>query len=721
MSSRVRGLAMGVVCLIGASGAALAGEKAFDASRDAVVLDGQIDWSKARLIVVQHDKRYKTLDSFARESLYAMTRSEHFPELSPMASLMEWLFNRAAYADTPVVNLKEPGVRYHFTSHMSSAVVRDRIRSTGKMTLREFADPMIERRVRELEPRPTMGTAMRRVRDAQVVAQFFDETVRIVPQPGAGDEAMWHTPQELLANVPQEFWKESGIDPSGLLAGGSDPIAGVSGEQALSVILPWVSLRAAWLSHDAATVQAKLNELAERLPALAAAGVYPRESQRQAEARYYAMGKVNFAWLVYFLGFLVSVMALVTNWKTARIAALLLLAMALGLHAYGIALRWYILGRIPNANMFEAVVFAAWGAIFAAGILELVFRWNLFMLAAHAAGFFALIVAQFVIPGGGTLTSIMGILDDIMLRIHTVMIIFSYGLIFIAGVLALAYLFGYYHFTKPGTSIEVGMMMVLGGLWALAVSWIAYRNATPGIVGLPKPVWLTLAGWIACAVCTLGLCGWRLLRLRETGVAALIVAAVTCMVVGVGNDMFIRGVAWSLVGTGAIWAGGNGLGLLMNRRRSETRLVALPGGGSVRMDVGPALRSSEPGDGKRPILAGGMPGDERAMAERKLPEWLNKADWAHLIILNLVFVLLFGGVILGAVWADYSWGRPWGWDPKEVFAMNTWLIYAILIHVRFVVKQRGLWTAWLSVLGCLMMAFNWCYVNFFIVGMHSYA
>lgn len=101
--------------------------------------------------------------------------------------------------------------------------------------------------------------------------------------------------------------------------------------------------------------------------------------------------------------------------------------------------------------------------------------------------------------------------------------------------------------------------------------------------------------------------------------------------------------------------------------------------------------------------------------------WLQHVDWSHLIILNMVFVMLFVGTILGAVWADYSWGRPWGWDPKEVFALNTWIVYAILIHMRFVTKNKGLWTAWLSVAGCLMMAFNWCFVNFYIVGLHSYA
>ena len=53
--------------------------------------------------------------------------------------------------------------------------------------------------------------------------------------------------------------------------------------------------------------------------------------------------------------------------------------------------------------------------------------------------------------------------------------------------------------------------------------------------------------------------------------------------------------------------------------------------------------------------------------------------------------------------------------------MNTWIVYAILIHVRFIVKNRGLWTAWLSLIGCAVMAFNWYVVNMHIVGLHSYA
>jgi ABC-type transport system involved in cytochrome c biogenesis permease subunit len=101
--------------------------------------------------------------------------------------------------------------------------------------------------------------------------------------------------------------------------------------------------------------------------------------------------------------------------------------------------------------------------------------------------------------------------------------------------------------------------------------------------------------------------------------------------------------------------------------------------------------------------------------------WLAWLDRGHMVLLYIMFIALFVGIILGAAWADYSWGRPWGWDPKEVFALNTWLVYTILIHLRFVTKRRGMWTAVLSVCGFTAMMFNWWVVNFHLVGLHSYA
>jgi len=100
---------------------------------------------------------------------------------------------------------------------------------------------------------------------------------------------------------------------------------------------------------------------------------------------------------------------------------------------------------------------------------------------------------------------------------------------------------------------------------------------------------------------------------------------------------------------------------------------------------------------------------------------LNDLDHAQLVVLQLAFWVLGVGIILGAYWADHAWGRWWAWDPKETWALITWIVYLIVIHVRMGVKNRGLVTACLSVLGFFVML--WCYwgVNLLLAGLHSYA
>jgi len=74
------------------------------------------------------------------------------------------------------------------------------------------------------------------------------------------------------------------------------------------------------------------------------------------------------------------------------------------------------------------------------------------------------------------------------------------------------------------------------------------------------------------------------------------------------------------------------------------------------------------------------------------------------------FVLLNIGNILGAVWANESWGRYWGWDPKETWTLITILVYAIVLHLKY--------TPFYSYLSVLMTYFG---VNFLLSGLHSYA
>ena len=99
----------------------------------------------------------------------------------------------------------------------------------------------------------------------------------------------------------------------------------------------------------------------------------------------------------------------------------------------------------------------------------------------------------------------------------------------------------------------------------------------------------------------------------------------------------------------------------------------------------------------------------------------SRLDAANLVVLQLAFWILGAGIVFGAVWADMSWGRPWGWDPKETFALVTWIVYLVILHTRLVTTRRAFWTAVLSAIGFFIMLFNWIGVNFFMQGLHSYA
>ncbi|MEO5960242.1 MAG: cytochrome c biogenesis protein CcsA, partial [Opitutaceae bacterium] len=80
----------------------------------------------------------------------------------------------------------------------------------------------------------------------------------------------------------------------------------------------------------------------------------------------------------------------------------------------------------------------------------------------------------------------------------------------------------------------------------------------------------------------------------------------------------------------------------------------------------------------------------------------------------------FVGTILGGIWADQSWGRFWGWDPKENGALLIVMWNAVLLHVRWagLVKTRGL--ACLAIFGNVVTAWSWFGVNMLGVGLHSY-
>ncbi|MBT3423505.1 MAG: cytochrome c biogenesis protein CcsA, partial [Bacteroidetes bacterium] len=99
-------------------------------------------------------------------------------------------------------------------------------------------------------------------------------------------------------------------------------------------------------------------------------------------------------------------------------------------------------------------------------------------------------------------------------------------------------------------------------------------------------------------------------------------------------------------------------------------------------------------------------------------------EFSYIAESTLVFglFLLTIGTFLGGVWANESWGRYWGWDPKETWALVTVLVYSFILHMRFIPGFRGFYAFNLAALvgyGSVLMTYFG--VNYYLSGMHSYA
>lgn len=78
-------------------------------------------------------------------------------------------------------------------------------------------------------------------------------------------------------------------------------------------------------------------------------------------------------------------------------------------------------------------------------------------------------------------------------------------------------------------------------------------------------------------------------------------------------------------------------------------------------------------------------------------------------------------IAAGSIWAEYAWGRFWGWDPKETWSLVTWVVYAAYLHARATAGWRGRAAAIIALVGVLAFWFNFIGINLLVSGLHSYA
>jgi cytochrome c-type biogenesis protein CcsB len=101
---------------------------------------------------------------------------------------------------------------------------------------------------------------------------------------------------------------------------------------------------------------------------------------------------------------------------------------------------------------------------------------------------------------------------------------------------------------------------------------------------------------------------------------------------------------------------------------------------------------------------------------------INELTYVSEMTITIGLFMLTIGTFLGGIWANESWGRYWGWDPKETWALVSVLVYAVILHLRFIPALQGkfLFNA-VSLWGYSAILFTFFGVNFYLVGLHSYA
>jgi cytochrome c-type biogenesis protein CcsB len=540
----------------------------------------EVDLSGLESVAVYTDGRVKSFSSFANEVIDAISGPKGHEGHSSVLMYLELMMRPEAWSHEPVIYVKNVILRADILAavgdrHGDTGGL-DAFLETGMIAPHLLAEPTVEA---VLDVR---GDDL--IRSARFVNQVryavystgvvgLSEGLRMLPPAPDGGER-WSSMLDLSrpSAIRQGFDDSAGALVSrGLPA---ETIAELSGA--------WLALADGIADRDAPAATAASTALAGLLRAVNP-GIYPAERRLQLESFYFRSYNLTWIWMVYLLACMPLLLDLVYQWRPARWLGIGLFLTAFGLHGWALGLRWYISGRWPNSNMFEAVTTAAWMGGVAALVLVFVARGllgRLFMLTSAAASMVAFLCAySFPAELNPNISNMMPVLNDYLLYIHTNLIIWSYVIIFMAAVSASLYL-----------------------LW------------------------------------------------RAVG----------------GDRSYVK-------------MGGAGM------------LALGSGGASERHEI---------------------------EADTNLGTVL---DGVTMVMMELSFVMLWTGIVLGALWADHSWGRPWGWDPKEVFALNTFIVFVVLVHTRWKTRDKGLWTAALAVVGAGVMLFNWIVINLKISGLHSYA
>lgn len=409
---------------------------------------------------------------------------------------------------------------------------------------------------------------------------------------------------------------------------------------------------------------------------------------------------------------------------------------------------WWFFSYIPFANLYDLSVAFAFGAAFATMLVS--HRENTRFVGAVSLPLISLILLMAIFIGNSFI-DLPPVLDSYWRPIHVGVASLSYGVALVSFALAVVYLI------KDGVKPEamgvavtaffiVGYVIVwlMGGIKAFDPFSLSYSlnpvvsSATGSPLNSGARVELPLVGvlnglalflLIAGAVCFLiylyksdesrrRLGHWLLrasLLVQGVTIATLFYQIKNMGSVGslvddqqfyqVGKHLLNKDAAGqsveNIVSVGANFITQNRAALSLDFRSNPVEIAAL-----ITMFVATLF-----------ILL-------FSFRTARLRENLPSLDRIDSMIYKTVGVAFAGLAILlvtGAVWANESWGRPWGWDSKETGALVAWLAYAGYLHTRIAHGWSGRRSAYFALVGFLLVIFTYLGVSYILPGLHSYA
>jgi len=437
------------------------------------------------------------------------------------------------------------------------------------------------------------------------------------------------------------------------------------------------------------------------------AGGYPSPAEMSRESHFNEFAPFFKAPMAYLSGVVLLLLSLVARGydaPTNRIAGFGRLSRAfylagiagfasgIALEAYGFLLRVLITGWAPVSNMYETVIWVSMVLSIIGFVLEAIHRKTYAALAGSIVALLGTTLAATVPMLDPKIPQLPPVLrSNFWLSIHVLTIVSSYAAFALAWGLGLIATATYLTATYKRSS----------GLVELA---------SPVVVGLP-PMFL---GWLALD----GRFGSREMLGPYGFWLCLAVASIGGVITGAGFFAL--------------------LGELVNRSffrlpasLDDSALAGFPGATPASGYRGPASAGPDSGGlavltRAEPTATATMPSarpklDARAEAMRATAAQIKPMASFIYRSMQVGILLVAAGTFLGGWWADVSWGRFWGWDPKEVWALITLLVYLMPLHGRFAGWVNTFWLVMSSVACFCSVLMAWYGVNFVLgVGLHSY-